>query len=174
MIQFADGFTQFSSVLFRMFPGMRLNWSYAYSPADNGRLTVNFDDGVASATGSINVDVSRRMLGGAAFDAFGLVRTSQRTNDADVAELYIDDVQYTVLPEPLKVKAVEILASTIRITFSTPLPEARHELEQIAALGQGTWAPVSGVTFSASGGDMTAEFSKPTGEARFYRLSIIP
>jgi hypothetical protein len=79
-------------------PFSQHNWSLDYNPAANngsGALTVTLDE----KKWVVNLTRAHR-IGGATFDRFGMLN-EQRAN-GNSAEVYIDDVTYTVvaIPEP--------------------------------------------------------------------------
>ena len=172
LIQGADGSLTLSSILLRLSAGTVWNWSYSYDPSNNGRLTTVFDDGAGTTvSNAINLSFQQRMAG-ASVDSFGLIHGAVTTNNTDIAEVYIDDVVYTVKPQPIQITRIENLGATLRLTFTTPQPGLAHEVLQSENLTS-SWSTVTGVTFGGpTGNQITAQFTKPAGTTMFYRVRM--
>ena len=80
-------------------PSGQFDWSITYDPSagPNGELSGTF---AGLSAGSF--DIGSRRTGGAIFDRFGIAAGTDAVNAccSGVGPLYIDDVTYTVIPEP--------------------------------------------------------------------------
>jgi hypothetical protein len=173
IVVYADGTSQ-RSLIFSPSVGQPYNWSYEYSPTDNGKLTVILDNGLGqSTTNTINLTAPNRLIG-ASFDSFGINHIGFATNNVDTAQAYIDEVVYSAIPTPLQIQRIEDLGTSLRLTFTTPQPGQTHQVKDSANLSSilGSWGTLSGVTFGGTSSPLTATFAKPSGSTHFYRIYL--
>lgn len=96
-------FTQTSEVL-RLAPDDQYTWSYEWDPTfngGNGSLTLDVFDATNFSVGTsvLNLTAAQRSVD-PSYDAFGISTGGVEGPIGVVSTLYIDDVEYTAVPEP--------------------------------------------------------------------------
>ena len=72
----------------------------------------------------------------------------------------------------LVITRITVPDNLVRITFETANPTWEHKVQEVSSLISTQWTDVAGVSFSSpSGNVITAEFPRPAGEMRFYRVT---